>query len=282
MEMPKSSSSATRVALLGLIGTLLTVCGGLLGAALSAAMTIYQTERQAQQVALPAPGSEQTLRIDTQRIAISYEEAVNLNPGEHYIAPELGFVCAQPRAGWNALEEMTYRDLFVERGAWTGSTWDEQAVRRIRYGEPIKVQYLEGSEINGQEVDLELARLAYHTDTFHFSNEITILAADKAIAANYASLAAVALEWGAIYRSGASRIIANERSDYILMQTSWRMQNVRINGQDGDLSVERWALFAEGPRHYYVVEVVYLPLTGQPMQVWDDLQYYMDSFRVIQ
>jgi len=276
----RQKSSSVRAAVIGLIGTLLTMCGGLTGAAVSAAVTVYRVEREVQQVALAPPGSGQTLTVDTQQIAKRYEEAMGLDPDDYYVVPELGFVLAQPCEGWSGVEEMTYRDLFVERGSYTGSTWGEQPLRRIRYGEPVQVQYREGSEVNGVPVDVETMRLMYGTDAFQFSNEITVLALDKEVVAGY-TLAGVALDWGSVYRSGANRIVANEGSDYILMQTSWQVRDVQVDGQGGDLSIERWALFAEGPQNYYVVEVVYLPQAGQPVQVWEDLQAYIDSFRVI-
>ncbi len=278
--MQKQKSSSVRAAVIGLIGTLLTVCGGLTGAGVSAAVTVYRVEREVQQVALAPPGSDQALTVDTQQIAVRYEEAMGLDPDGYHVVPELGFVLARPREGWSGVEEMTYRDLFVERGSWTGSTWDEQPLRRIRYGEPAQVRYCEGSQVNGVPVDVETMRLSYGTDAFQFSNEITVLALDKEVAAGY-TLAGVALDWGSVYRSGANRIVANEGSDYILMQTSWQVRDVQVDGQDGDLSIERWALFAEGPQNYYVVEVVYLPQAGQPVQVWEDLQAYIGSFRVI-
>lgn len=270
-----------RPAILGLVGALLTACGGLAGAVVSAAVTVWQVERQAQQVAIAPPGGSRTLDFDMGEIAIPYEEAMRLNPAQNYVAPELGFVLAQPRQGWNQVEEMTYRDLFVERGTWSGSAWDEQPVRRIRYQEPVQVQYLENSEVNGVMVDPEVVRQVYGTDTFRFSTEIAIVAVNKQTAAGYRSLAAAAVEWGAIYRGGINRVVADKDGNYVLMQTSWEARNVRIDGQDGDFTVERWALFAEGPQHYYVVEVVYAPRTGQPVQVWEDLQAYIQSFRVI-
>ncbi len=39
--MQKRKSSSVRAAVIGLIGTLLTVCGGLTGAGVSAAVTVY-------------------------------------------------------------------------------------------------------------------------------------------------------------------------------------------------------------------------------------------------
>lgn len=60
----KKSSDAIKKALVGLVGALLTVCGGLTGALVTAGVTIYQVERKAQQVALPAPGSDQALTND--------------------------------------------------------------------------------------------------------------------------------------------------------------------------------------------------------------------------
>lgn len=280
VKVTQQKIQAVPVALIGLLGTILTVCSGLTGAGVSACVAIRQVKAGMQQVELTAPNSDQALTVDTRQIVVSYEEATGLDPSAHYVAPELGFVLAQPREGWSGVEEMTYRDLFVERGSHTGSMWDEQPVRRIRYREPVQVQYREGSGVNGFPVDAEMLRLTYGTDAFQFSNEITVLALDKEVTAGY-TLAGVALDWGSVYRSGANRIVANEGSDYILMQTSWRVRGVQVDGRDSDLSVERWALFAEGPQNYYVVEVVYLLQAGQPVQVWEDLQAYINSFRVI-
>lgn len=190
----RQKSQAVPVAVIGLIGAMLAACGGLGGAVLSAVVTVYQVERQVQRVEIAPPSGDQALTVDTQQIAISYEEAVGLDPGDYHAVPELGFVLAQPREGWTGVEEMTYRDLFVERGTYTGSGWDEQPVSRVRYGEPIQVQYREGTEVNELPVDPEMLRLAYGTDTFQFSNEISVVAVDKEVAGY--TLVGVALEWG--------------------------------------------------------------------------------------
>jgi hypothetical protein len=283
----KKSRQTIRRTVIALAGTLLTVCGGLGGAALSAGITIYKTEREVQQVALSAPDSEQTLNIDTRQIAISTGEAQQLDPNTYYAAIDDGFVLAQPRAGWGPLEEMTYADLFSEEGSALSPlilfyskiefAWDEQPVYRIRYQEPVQVQYIEGALENGVAIDVE----QLHSDTAAYYSQITILAVDKAVAQNY-TLADIALTWGTFHWGAVNHIIANRESDYILMQTTWRLENVRADGQEADLAIERWALFAEGPQHYYLVEVNYVPRPDQRLQVWDDLQYYMGSFRVIQ
>jgi hypothetical protein len=275
----KQRSSTVRAAIIGLIGSALTVCGGLAGASISGAVTVYQVEREARQVALAASAGEQALTIDTQQVAISYEEAMRLDADDHYVAPGHGFVLAQPRDGWQEMEEVTYRDLFVERGTWGGSAWDDLPVFRIRHGEPATARFHEGSRVNGAEIDVEALRAAY-TDTLRYSNEVTVLVVSKDVAPRF-TLAEVALEWGSTQRGGVNRIVADEESDYVLMQSSWHAENVQVDGQDTDLALERWALFGEGPQNYYVVEIVYLPRTGQPVQVWQDLQAYVDSFRVI-
>lgn len=78
-----------------------------------------------------------------------------------------------------------------------------------------------------------------------------------------------------------NHIVAGRESPYILIQATLRLENVRVDGQDTTVIVERWALFAEEPQHYYAVEVNHLPQSGQPAEVWVDLQAYVDSFRVI-
>lgn len=113
----KQSRRNIRRALIGLVGAAITACGGLGGAALSAGLTLYRIEREMQQVALPAPNSEHTLRIDTQRIAINAGQVQRFDPNAYYVAPDTGFVLARPRAGWGPIEEMTYADLFSEEGS---------------------------------------------------------------------------------------------------------------------------------------------------------------------
>jgi hypothetical protein len=275
-----------RKAVIALAGTLVTICGGLGGAAFSAGVTIYKTERAVQQVALPAPDSEQTLNIDTRQIALSAGEARQLDPDTTYAATDAGFVLAQPRAGWEPIAEMTYADLFAEEQvalspfvlfySKVGLAWDEQPVYRIRYREPLQIQYIQGSLENGVAIDVE----QLHSDTAAYYSQITVLVVDKAVAQNY-TLADIALTWGTFHWGAVNHIIANRDSNYILMQTTWRLENVRAGGQETDLAIERWALFADGPQHYYLVEVNYVPQPDQRRQVWDDLQAYMASFRVI-
>ena len=70
-------------------------------------------------------------------------------------------------------------------------------------------------------------------------------------------------------------------SQYVFEQVSWALKGVKVNGQQTDLTLQRWALFAESSNRFYIVELQYVPATGQSMQVWDDLQAYMNDFQVI-
>jgi len=195
-------------------------------------------------------------------------------------------VLAQPRAGWGPIEEMTYADLFSEEGSAlsplilfyskVGLSWDKQPVYRLRYQQPIQVQYVEGSRENGIAIDV--AQL--HSDKAAYYSQITILAIEKDVAQGY-TLADIALTWGTFHWKAVNHIIANRDSDYILMQTTWRLEDVRVEGKETDLVIERWALCAEGPQYDYLVEVNFVPQPDGYQQVWDDLQYYAGSFRVI-
>lgn len=287
-DKKKKSSNTLRKAIIGLVGTLLTVCGGVTGALLSAGVTIYQVERERQQVALAAPSDEQALTVDTRQIAIDQDAAAGLDPKEYRIDQDVGFVVAQPCAGWRP-ENLVYDDLFSDQGSLSplvlfysavGLSWNEQPLYRIRYEEPIQVQFQEGSKENGIVVDVEGLRQLAGTDTLSNYSQIIVLAVDKEVAADY-TLADIALGWGKSHLGGVNHIVANREGEYILMQATWRLEDVRIDGRETDLAIERWALFAEGPARYYVVELNYVPSPGQSLQVWEDLQAYMDSFRVI-
>ncbi len=77
MESEKKSQKLTRrKAIIGLVGTILTVCGTLTGALIGGLTTIYKVERQAQQIAIAAPQSDLPLSVDTYQINISPSDAV--------------------------------------------------------------------------------------------------------------------------------------------------------------------------------------------------------------
>ena len=290
MAEDKKRTHAVRAAVIGLIGTILTVCGGLTGAVITAGVTVYQVERQRKHLALAAPSVDQALTVDLGQIAIEPYETAQLDPGEYDVDSDRGFVLAQPDAGWSQTE-MTYLDLFLVEGealsplillsAGVGSAWDEQCVHRIRHDEPAQVQYTEQSTENGVPMDVDTLRDLTGTDMFSHYSQIIVLAVEKQVAADL-TLAEIALAWGALHRGGVNRIVASKDSQYVLMQATWQFEDVRVGEQELDLPIERWALFAEGPQHYYLVELNYVPAPGQTMQVWEDLQAYMDSFRVIQ
>lgn len=286
-EKQQHEKSSNRVAIIGLIGTLLTVCGGLAGVLIGGVTTIYKTEREAQKIALAAPQGDQLLTVDTRQIAISSTDAAALDPSEYLVLTNLGFVMAQLRPGWNQVEEMLYQDLFFEErrslsplilfSTWVKNNWDDQPVHRIRNAEPVMVQFVEGSTENGVQVDptqLESDTLAYHS-------QMTILALAKDKAQDF-TLYELALKWGILHQGGVNNIVANRDSQYVVEQVSWALKGVRVDGREANVTLQRWALFAEGPARYYIVEVNYVPAAHQSAPVWDDLQAYLNAFRVIQ
>jgi ribonuclease HI len=118
-------------------------------------------------------------------------------------------------------------------------------------------------------------------DTLAFYSQMTILALAKDKAQDF-TLYELALKWGILHQGGVNNIVANRDSQYVVEQVSWALKGVRVDGRDANLTLQRWALFAEGPALYYIVEVDYVPAVNQSAPVWDDLQAYLDAFRVIQ
>jgi hypothetical protein len=78
-----------------------------------------------------------------------------------------------------------------------------------------------------------------------------------------------------------NRLVAEEGSDFMLLQSSTTYEHVRMAGQMATFTIETWLLLAETEDAYYIVEISFTPQSGQPLQVWADLQTYMDSFRVV-
>jgi hypothetical protein len=283
----KQQKPSKRVAIIGLIGAILTVCGGISGALIGGITTIYKIEREAQQIAIAAPQSDQSLTVDTHQITISSSEAAKLDPSKSVVFPDLGFVLAQPRTGWNDGGQMLYQDLFLEQdtnlspliffSTWIKNKWDDQPVRQVRYKEPVMVQFLQGSTENGVSVD----PTKLQNDTIAFYSQITTLVLSKAIIGQDFTLYGLALDWGSLHLGGVNTLVANPDSQYVFEQVSWGLKGVSVGGQKADLTLQRWALFAESSERFYIVEVQYVPAAGQSMQVWDDLQEYLAAFRVI-
>jgi hypothetical protein len=287
-SVKKKQKSSRQAAIIGLIGTILTVCGGISGALIGGTATIYKVERAAQQIGIAAPQSDQPLTVDTHQINISLAQTSSLDPSQFLVLEDLGFITSQPRPGWNDGKQMMYQDLFMEEATnlsplilfstWIKDTWDNQPVHQIRYLEPVMVQFLEGSLENGIQVDSAMLE----TDTIAFYSQITTLALSKAIVGTDFNLPGLALAWGGLHQGGVNELIANPDSKYVYEQVSWELKGVRVDGRTTDLTLQRWALFAENSERYYLVEVQFVPEANQPQQVWDDLQAYMDAFRVIQ
>ena len=288
MDSEKRRQKSTRqAAIIGLVGTILTVCGGISGAIIGGITTIYKINRDAHQIAIAAPQSDQPLSVDTYQITINSSESASLEPSKYLVLQDFGFVMAQSKTSWQDGGRMTYLDLFLEEATnlspmilfstWIKDAWNDQPVRRFRYTEPVMVQFIEGSSENGVSVDPS----KLYNDTIAFYSQITTLALSKTVAGPDFTLYGLALAWGGLHQGGVNELIANSENEYVFEQVSWELKGVRVDGRQADLTLQRWALFAENPERFYIVEVQYVPTTGQSTQVWDDLQAYLNAFRVI-
>lgn len=281
-------SGGVKVALIGLIGTILTACSGCFGAVLSAAVTIYSLEREQQRVALSAPGGEQVLRINTGSIFISRQQAATLDPEVYLVDLTHGLVIRRPLPGWNEIEELTVGEQMAELGGQCFSLCD-QRVYRIRYGQPIEIQSDPQTRINGQPLTEERLKVLEQlygpppwTSPYYSQVTFNIYGRSAAEQVRLHKLPDLVLLLTAFSSMRVNRLIAEEGSNFAVLQTSGTYENIRVAGEPATFTLEDWVLLAEAEDAYYVVEIAYTPQSGQSLQVWDDLQVYMNSFRVIQ
>jgi hypothetical protein len=284
-EQPQKHT--TRLALIGLVGTVLTVCGTLTGALIGGATTIYKAAQETQRLAITAPQTDQALAVDTRQIAVKSSNVTRLDPAKYQVFQDLGFVTAQPKSGWDEERQMTYYDLFLEEAtnlsplilfsSWVKDGWDDQPVYQVRYSAPVMVEFIAGSTENG--VSIDPTELNY--TSYKFFSRMIVLALDKSVVQKDFTLYDLALDWGKMHQGGVNDLVANPDSQYVFEQVSWKLKKVKVNGQQVDLTLQRWTLFAEGPDRDYIIEVQYVPAVDQSMQVLDDLQSYLDAFRVI-
>lgn len=287
-EKDKTSSSAMRVAVIGLVGTVLTVCGGLAGALVTAGVTIYQTEQERQHIALAAPVSEQTLDIDTGSIAISRQEAAALDPETYFADLDHGFAIRRPLPEWNKLEELTVGEQMAESGGQCFGMC-EQPVYRIRYGEPIEIQSDRQVLVNGKPVPeerLDIVEQLYGpppwTQDYYSQVIINVFEKSATDELGVKGLPNLLLLTATFSSARFNRLVAEEGSDLMLLQSSTTYERVQMAGQTATFTIETWLLLTETEDAYYIVEISFTPQSGQSLQVWEDLQTYMDSFRVVE
>jgi hypothetical protein len=284
----EQKSSGMRTALIGLIGTLLTACGGISGALITSAVTIYQIQRQNEHVSMPASSGGETLNVDTGSILISRQKAAALDPTTYYVNLERGFVLHRPLSGWDNMQEMTVQEQLSEENI-TCLVVCDQPVFRIRYGKPIEIESDRNTTINGHLIPEELLnsieqlygtppwKLPYYSEMI-----LNVFDKNEVQKLGIRSLPDTVL-MSTRYSSGRiNKVIAQANSHFAIVQLSSTYEGIRADGIAATMTIDNWFLLAEADNTYYSIEIRYTPQSGQPIQVWDDLQQYIDQFRVVQ
>jgi hypothetical protein len=281
-------SSAISSALIGLVGTFLTVCGGLSGALITSAIAVYQVERESQQVALAAPDGGEALNVDTSTIIITRQDAAGLDPEVYYVNLEQGFILHRPLAGWDVIQEMTVEEQLAEDNITCLAVCD-QPVFRIRYGEPIEVESDRATTVNGHPIPdnlLNQQEMFYGPPPWNvpFYSQMILNVFSKEVVQELGidNLADMILFMTSSFARQVNRIAAPEGSQFALVQFTSTYEGIRMAGEATRLTVDDWILFAETEAAYYMLEISYTFQSGQSIQVWDDLQTYIDEFRVIE
>ena len=233
-------SPAFRIALIGLLGTVLTVCGGLGGALITNAVTVYQVHRQNQKVALSAPQGGQTLKVDTADIFISRQDAAALDPEAYYINLEQAFILHRPMDGWDAMQEMTVQEQLAEDNV-TCRVICDQPVYRIRYGEPIIIESDRATTVNGRLIPDEILSL---TEVLHgpppwrlpFYSQMVLNVYDKSQLQGIGiqTLPDMILLMTRFSSGRINRVVAQENSQFALVQLSSTYQGIRVSGEVSD------------------------------------------------
>jgi hypothetical protein len=284
----QSKSPGFRIALIGLLGTVLTVCGGLSGALITNAVTVYQVQRQNQKVALAAPEGGQTLKVDTGTIFITRKDAAALDPDTYYVNLEKAFILHRPLPGWDVMQEMTVQEQLAEGNVNCQAVCD-QPVYRIRYGEPIEIESDRSTTVNGHLIPDEILNLI---EMLHGPPPWKLPSYSQMVLNIYEKSQAQDLGIRTLpdmillitrYSTGrVNRVVAQENSHFAIVQLSSTYKGIRINDAAETVTFDSWLLFAEADHAYYTLEISYTPQSVQFIQVWDDLQMYIDQFRVIQ
>jgi hypothetical protein len=281
-------SPALRTALIGLLGTMLTVCGGLSGALVTSAVTVYQVQRQNQKVSLTAPQGGQTLKVDTGSIFITRQEAAGLDAEAFYVNLEKSFILPRPQPGWDAMQEMSLQEQLAEENV-TCKVLCDQSVYRIRYGEPIAIESDRATTVNGHLLPEEILTLAQQLhgpppwkQPYYSQMVMDVYDKTQLEPLGLHNLTDVIMQVSRFSAGRINRVVAQENSHFAILQYSSTYSGIRLEGEPATITIDTWLLFAEAENAFYTLEISYTPQSGQPVQVWDDLQLYISQFRVIQ
>jgi hypothetical protein len=276
-----------RNAVIGLIGTMLTVCGGLTGALVTNAAAIYQLEVENRKVAMKATGGAETLKVNAGEIFITRQDAATLDPADYYVDLEQGFVLHRPLDGWDDLEEMTVEEQLAESGVTCTAICD-QPVYRLRHGEPIQIESDRNSIVNGKPFPENLLSASEQlygpppwSVPYYNMLVLNIYGKDQVNDLGITSLADMLLLMTTYSAGRAYEMIVPDGENFAVVQLSSTYDSIRVDGQPDRLTIDDWMFFAETDDLYYMLEIRYTAGSGGSIQVWDDLQYYMDQFRVI-
>ncbi|MDP2995403.1 MAG: hypothetical protein Q8N46_09825, partial [Anaerolineales bacterium] len=254
-------STVFQTALIGLVGTILTTCGGISGALVTSAVTVYQVQRQNQQVALPASGGGETLSVDTGTIFITRQEAAALDPATYYANLEQGFVLHRPLPGWDDMEEMTVQEQLAEDNV-TCLVVCDQPVFRIRYGEPIEIESDRATTVNGHIIPEELLKLnemLYGPPPWkvpYYSQMIlNVFEKSEVQTLGIHTLPDMILLMMRYSAGRINRVIAQADSHFAIVQLSSTYEGIRVGGEPATMTIDNWLLFAEADTAFYTVEI---------------------------
>ena len=184
---------------------------------------------------------------------------------------------------------MTVEEQLAEENATACGAFCNQPVFRIHYGEPIEIESDRQTMVNGQPIPdnlLDLSERLYGPPPWKFPyyNEmiVNVFEKDAVQALKIRNLPDMVLLMMSFYSGRVNRMISPEGSQFAIVQGSTTYDGIRMDNNPTTMTIDNWLLFAEAKSAFYVVEIKYTVQSGQPLLVWDDLQTYMEYFRVIQ
>jgi hypothetical protein len=186
------------------------------------------------------------------------------------------------------MEEMTVQEQLAEENVTCQAVCD-QPVFRIRYGEPLEIESDRETTVNGHLIPDEMLKMSetlYGPPPWklpYYSQMILNVFEKREVEKlGIHSLPDMILLMTRYSVGRINRVIAQADSHFAIVQLSSTYGGIRVDGEPVSMTFDNWLLFAEGDKAFYTVEIRYTPQSGQPLQVWDDLQLYIDQFRVIQ
>jgi hypothetical protein len=230
---------------------------------------------------------------------ISKNDLDSIDPDKHFINTELGIVINKSHSNWSEYQTTTgpeiqkifhgesKYELMREQNFKIVELFEKSKVIWIKHGEKISIKFKPGSVVSNESISEETYKKLrlWGLDSMTHYHNLTISVIEKASLENWKekNIWNLFLSYFSGFEGTIKNLTYEPKTGSILIESSKMLKNVIINDKNVDnCHSENKVAFFESSDNLYLVDITYLNTGGYPIQIWNDLNDYLKSLRIIE